>query len=113
MIFKGTRIKEKDGLAKLVANVNLDENTKKSLREKTDYHFENDANDIPLYSYPAIFGNGKKDRKKCVQYKRRIFLHTSEGKVSGIMPWKDSLHIRIKGYKKFVNDFYEILKNKF
>jgi len=111
-ILKGTHIREKDGLAKLTANITLNDEVASDIRATARYHFLNDSRDRPLYRGRRTFGQ-REGRANYYQGRRIIYLHTSEGKLTGIVFWRKSFHAKIKGNKDFVGDFYEILGDRY
>ncbi len=111
-ILKGTVIKEGEGLGRLVVNICLNDGISQSMRDKANYHFKKDPRDKPLYSSISRF---KKSQRipKYIQRKRRIVLHTSEGRLGGIILFKRSLHARAKGTESFVEEFYNLFKDQY
>ncbi len=112
-ILKGVHIKEKGDLAKLVANITLNEDVKSNIRATAKHHFLNDSRDRPLYSNKETFRQRETGKADYYQGRRRIRLHTSEGIFGGVILWRRSLHARAKGRTDFVRDFYEILRDQY
>lgn len=116
MIRKGIRIVEEGDIIKIIANVKVkrdDEKTLKilnSIRIQTNDHYENDDRKKGLYGRRNILLKIFPEYTvKYIDTKKRIFLHTSQGKIRGRISRR--LHMNLEGFKDFALDFYNDLRD--
>ena len=118
MIKKRIRIVEEGDIIKIIANVKAkgDKETDKLLKDiriQASNHYEEDDKTEKPYGDRNILSKilFPEYTVKYIDTKKRIFLHTSQGKVRGRISLANRLHMRLEGFKDFASGFYDTLRD--